>query len=72
VIASGTRKEEMLLEQVEAPFVWGLRRILHGVDSPERAMDMLIKGLKQTKSNQEFLSKMAKRAEDKRHNGVDF
>lgn len=73
VIASGTRKEEMLLEPVEAPFVWGLRRILHGVDSPERAMDMLIKGLKQTKSNQEFLSKMAKKADEKRHmSGVEL
>ncbi len=73
VITSGTRKEELLLEPVEAPFVWGLRRILHGVDSAERAMDMLIKGLKQTSSNQEFLSKMAKRAEDKRHtNGIDL
>ncbi len=73
VITSGTRKEELLLEPVEAPFVWGLRRILHGVDSAERAMDMLIKGLRQTKSNQEFLSKMAKRADEKRHtNGIDL
>ena len=49
VITSGTRKEELLLDPIEAPFVWGLRRILHGVDSAERAIDMLIKGLKQTR-----------------------
>ena len=48
VITSGTRKEELLLDPAEAPFVWGIRRILHGIDNPERAMDMLIKGLKQT------------------------
>jgi transcription termination factor Rho len=73
VITSGTRKEELLLDPMEAPFVWGLRRILHGVDSPERAMDMLIKGLKTTKSNQEFLTKMAKSANDKRQtNGIDI
>ena len=48
VITSGTRKEELLLDPAEAPFVWGVRRILHGIDNPERAMDMLIKGLKQT------------------------
>ena len=48
VITSGTRKEELLLDPQEAPFVWGVRRILHGIDNPERAMDMLIKGLKQT------------------------
>lgn len=72
VISSGTRKEELLLEPMEAPFVWGLRRILHGVDSTERAMEMLIKGLKQTKSNQEFLTKMAKSASDKRAtNGIE-
>jgi len=71
VVASGTRKEELLLDPQEAPFVWGLRRILHGVDSPERAIDMLIKGLRQTTSNQEFLTKMAKGAQDKR-NGIDI
>jgi transcription termination factor Rho len=43
------------------------------VDSPERALEMLIKGLKQTSSNMEFLTKMAKRAEDKRvTNGIDL
>ncbi len=73
VITSGTRKEELILDPMEAPFVWGLRRILHGVDSTERAMDMLIKGLKQTKSNQEFLTKMAKSASDKRtNNGIEL
>ena len=73
VITSGTRKEELILDPIEAPFVWGLRRILHGVDSTERAMDMLIKGLKTTKSNQEFLTKMSKQVADKRNtNGIDL
>jgi len=71
VISSGTRKEELLLDPQEAPFVWGVRRILHGVNSPERAMDMLLKGLKQTQSNMEFLGKMARKASEK-SNGVDF
>jgi transcription termination factor Rho len=71
IITSGTRKEELLLDEEEAPFVWGVRRILHGVDSPERALDMLIKGLKQTNSNQEFLVRMAKKADEKR-NGIDL
>ncbi len=65
VVQSSTRKEELLLDPIEAPFVWGLRRILHNADAPERAMEMLIKGLKQTTSNQEFLSKMAKKAGEK-------
>ncbi len=63
VVSSGTRKEELILEEMEAPFVWGLRRLLHGVDSSERAIEMLIKGLKQTESNEEFLRKMSKRAQ---------
>ena len=69
VITSGTRKEELLLDPAEAPFVWGVRRILHGIDNPERAMDMLIKGLKQTTSNQEFLVRMAKSTQGK--NGIE-
>ncbi len=71
VITSGTRKEELLLDPQEAPFVWGVRRILHGIENPERAMDMLIKGLKTTNSNMEFLAKMARKASDTR-NGVDL
>ncbi len=71
VITSGTRKEELLLDPQEAPFVWGVRRILHGIDNPERAMDMLIKGLKQTQSNMEFLAKMARKAGETR-NGIDL
>ncbi len=70
VITSGTRKEELILDPTEAPFVWGLRRVLHGVDSTERAMDMLIKGLKQTDSNTAFLVRMAKKAQEK-GNGID-
>jgi transcription termination factor Rho len=73
VISSGTRKEELLLDPMEAPFVWGLRRILHGVDSPERSIEMLIKGLRQTESNQLFLTKMAKSAKEKSaSNGIDL
>lgn len=64
VIQSGTRKEELILDPIEAPFVWGLRRLLHGVDSGDRSIEMLIKGLRQTESNEEFLRKMSKRAQD--------
>ncbi len=71
VVTSGTRKEELLLDPMEAPFVWGLRRILHGVDNSERAIEMLIKGLRQVETNQEFLHRMAKKAAEK-SNGVDL
>ena len=60
-ISSGTRKEELLMDPQEASLIWGVRRILANTNSTERAMDMLIKSLKQTNSNQEFLLRMAKK-----------
>jgi transcription termination factor Rho len=62
-ITSGTRKEELLLDAQEAPLIWAVRRILSNTNSTERAMDMLIKSLKQTKTNQEFLIRTAKKAQ---------
>lgn len=62
IIASGTRKEELLLDKQWAPFVWGVRRILHNVD-PEVSMQQLIRGFNQTENNEEFLIKMAKKVE---------
>jgi transcription termination factor Rho len=61
IVASGTRKEELLLARDEAPFVWGVRRILHNVDS-ERAMQQLLTGFRQTDTNIELLTKMARKA----------
>jgi transcription termination factor Rho len=61
ILASGTRKEELLLDPQEAPFVWGVRRILHNVDG-ERAMQQLLTGFKQTDTNIELLTKMARKA----------
>ena len=62
-VASGTRKEELLLESQEAPLIWAVRRILANMNSTERAMGMLIKSLKQTETNQEFLIRTAKKAQ---------
>ena len=42
--------------------MWGLRRILANMNNTERAMDMLMKSLKQTDNNREFLIKSAKKA----------
>ena len=62
-ITSGTRKEELLMDQQEAPLIWAVRRILSNTNSTERAMDMLIKSLMQTNSNQEFILRTAKKAQ---------
>ena len=51
---SGTRKEELLLHPDELEKVWMLRRAISDVP-PVEAMEMIIKRLKKTKSNAEFL-----------------
>ena len=62
-VSSGTRKEDLLLLPQEAPLIWGVRRILSNANSIERAMDMLIKSIKQTNTNVEFLMRTAKKAQ---------
>ncbi len=51
---SGTRKEELLLYPEELSRTWILRRALNGVP-PVEAMEMIVKRIKNTKSNAEFL-----------------
>ena len=51
---SGTRKEELLLHPDELNRTWILRRALNGVP-PVECMEMVIKRLKSTRSNAEFL-----------------
>ncbi|MDR3315854.1 MAG: transcription termination factor Rho [Coriobacteriales bacterium] len=64
-VASGTRKEELLLDTQEAPLIWAVRRILANMNNTERAMEMLIKSLKQTQTNAEFLMRTAKKAQQR-------
>lgn len=63
-ISSGTRREDLLLDPQEAPLIWAVRRILANMNNTERSMDMLIKSLKQTENNEEFLMRAAKKAKD--------
>ncbi|MBP5313711.1 MAG: transcription termination factor Rho, partial [Eggerthellaceae bacterium] len=44
-----------------APIIWGVRRILANLNNTERAMDMLIKNLRQTDDNVTFLLRAAKK-----------
>ena len=62
-MASGTRKEELLLDTQMAPLIWAVRRLLANMNNTERAMDMLIKSIKQTDDNQEFLMRTARKAQ---------
>ncbi len=62
-VASGTRNEELLIDPELQPFVWGLRRILANMNNIERAENSLIKSLKATSTNEEFLIRSAKKAQ---------
>jgi transcription termination factor Rho len=58
---SGTRKDELLLVPEEARLMHKLRRILSALD-PQAAIDLLLKQLKKTKSNGEFMMQIASSA----------
>jgi transcription termination factor Rho len=55
--ASGTRKEELLMEPGEAQRVWQIRNVLNALDSAAR-IELLITKLKETKTNAEFLREL--------------
>ena len=63
-VASGTRNEDLLVDEQMRPFVFGLRRILAGMNNTERAAASFIKGLKGTNTNQEFLVRSGKKHSD--------
>jgi transcription termination factor Rho len=55
---SGTRKEELLLDQWELKRVWVLRKVLSPLSTVE-SMELLQERLEKTKSNKEFLESMS-------------
>jgi transcription termination factor Rho len=56
---TGTRKEELLMDAAEAAAVWKLRGVLHSLE-PAAAIELLIKKIRETKSNAEFLAALQK------------
>jgi transcription termination factor Rho len=63
VNGSSTRHEELLFDRDVLPQVWKLRRVLNGLASEGReaaGLELLIDKLKSTRSNDEFLSEIAK------------
>jgi len=54
---SGTRREEMLMDEEEHRRVCILRRVLHEMNPPD-AMELLVNRLRKTKTNAEFLMSM--------------
>jgi transcription termination factor Rho len=56
---SATRKEELLIEEVDLNRIWILRKVLSQLSEVE-AMELLVDKLGKTKTNQDFLNAMSK------------
>ncbi len=54
---SGTRREELLLNEEELRLIWILRRVLNDMN-PVEAMELLVNRMRRTKTNEEFLMSM--------------
>ena len=59
VNASGTRREEMLMNPDETKIIWKLRRALAGLEQ-QQALELVLSRLKETSSNVEFLMQVQK------------
>ncbi|MBT8042936.1 MAG: transcription termination factor Rho [Pontiella sp.] len=55
---SGTRKEELLLDEWELRRIWVLRKVLSPLSSPE-AMELLLERLQNAPTNKDFLEAMS-------------
>ena len=54
---SGTRREELLMDEEELRLVWVLRRVLNDMN-PVEAMELLTNKMRRTETNDEFLMSM--------------
>ena len=59
VLRSGTRREELLLDENELRMVWTMRRMLSAV-GPNEGIELLMQRLGKTKDNAEFLVALSK------------
>ena len=57
ILASGTRREELLLDRDVLKRMWILRRHLSDMNT-EEAMELMLRQMRGTRSNEEFLSSM--------------
>ncbi len=57
--ASGTRREELLMGRDELAIIWKLRRVLSGMED-QAALEMLLKQMRKTPSNNEFLLQISR------------
>ena len=59
VIASGTRREEILVSPDELQILWKLRRVLSGLET-QAAIELVLNRLRKTRTNREFMMQVQK------------
>ena len=59
VNASGTRREELLIDPAQLKIMWRLRRLFAGLEQ-QQAIELVLSKLKDTQSNAEFLMQVQK------------
>ena len=59
VAASGTRREELLIDPAQLKIMWRLRRLFAGLEQ-QQALELVLGKLKETQSNAEFLMVISK------------
>ena len=59
VAASGTRREELLIDPAQLKIMWRLRRLFAGLEQ-QQALELVLSKLKDTQSNGEFLMVISK------------
>ena len=59
VAASGTRREELLIDPAQLKIMWRLRRLFAGLEQ-QQALELVLSKLKDTQSNAEFLMVLSK------------
>jgi transcription termination factor Rho len=57
IVASSTRREDLLLEKATLQRMWVLRNHIADMN-PEEAMDLMLKNMRSTQTNEEFLASM--------------
>jgi transcription termination factor Rho len=57
IVSSSTRREDLLLDKASLQRIWVLRNHIADMNG-EEAMNLLLKNMKNTQSNEEFLASM--------------
>ena len=64
IIKSGTRREDLLLNQYELSRIWLLRKVISEIESPAERIKWMLDQLASTENNEEFLKLIGKRASE--------